>query len=150
MTRSSATCQHPSWHGLPAHAHEAQRSHSAFTLVEVLAALMLIAIVIPVVMQGITVAANTASAARHRNEATGLAESKLAEIVATAQWQTGTLAGDFSPDWPDYRWEATVQPWAQDTSDASLQQIDLRLIWNARGRENSLTLSTLAYDRSQQ
>ncbi len=123
-------------------------ARSAFTLVEVLAALLLIAIVLPVVMQGISLATNAASDARRRTEAAGLAESKLDEVVATRQWLAGSLSGDFTPDWPDYRWEASLQPYANDSSGKSVQQIDLRVIWTARNREQSVSVSTLAYART--
>ena len=121
----------------------------AFTLIEVLAALMLIAIALPAVMQAVTVSTSAGAVARRRTEAAGLAESKLAEIVATDQWQSvATLSGDFGTDWPDYKWQATIGPWSGDTTSTSLQQIDLRVTWLSRGREDSLTVSTLAYDRS--
>ncbi len=128
------------------HQHTNRQSERCrgFTLIEVLAALLLIAIVLPVVMKGVTLAGAAASDARRRTEAAGLAESKLNEIVATGQWQgAGALNGDFGTDWPDYRWEATVQPWAGDSTSSSIQQIDLRVIWIARGHEDSLALSTL-------
>ncbi|MGD1278170.1 MAG: prepilin-type N-terminal cleavage/methylation domain-containing protein [Tepidisphaeraceae bacterium] len=129
--------------------HPGFRRRRGFTLIEVLATLMLLAIVFPVMMQGITVAGSVADAARRRTEATGLAQSKLAEIVANGQWQQGNLSGDFGSDWPAYRWEATVQPWTLDNTSQSLQQIDLRVVWTARGRENSVTVTTLAYVRGQ-
>ncbi len=121
-----------------------------FTLVEVLAALMLMAIVLPAVMQGVSLSTAAATAARRRSEAAGLAGSKLAEIVSTGQWQGGGLSGDFGDDWRDYRWEATVQPWSEDTTDAGLQQIDLRVSWLFRGRDASVTVSTLAHERGSQ
>jgi hypothetical protein len=114
----------------------------------VLAALLLIAIVLPVVMQGLSLATHAASAAKHRTEAAGLAESKLNELVATRQWQTGPLSGDFSPDWPDYRWEATLQSYVNDTSGQNVQEIDLSVFWTNRNRQESVSLSTLAYARS--
>jgi general secretion pathway protein I len=116
-----------------------------FTLIEVLATLLLIAIVLPAVMRGMTLATEAGSAARWRTDAAGLAQSKLAEIVATDQWQQGNLSGDFSPDWPNYQWQATVQSWPGDTSGAGIQQIDLTITWTERNRPESLTLSTLAY-----
>ncbi len=124
-------------------------AHVGFTLVEVLAALMLIAIVLPAVMKGAAMATSIASSARRRNEAAGLAEEKLAEIIATDQWQTSSLSGDFGSDWPGYRWQATVQSWPEDTSGAGLQQVDLRVSWMARNKQDSLTLSTLAYAQTQ-
>jgi prepilin-type N-terminal cleavage/methylation domain-containing protein len=123
---------------------------SGFTLVEVLASMLLIAIVLPVVMQGITSAAGASSATRRRTEAAGLAESKLGEIVSTLQWQGGIMQGDFGPDWSDYHWQASTSAWAQDTSTSSLQEIDLRVFWKANNHEDSVTVSTLAYVRNQQ
>lgn len=121
-----------------------------FTLIEVLATLMLMAIVLPAIMQGISIASGTASAARRRNEAAGLAESKLNEIIASQQWQGGQMSGDFGADWPDYHWQASVGNWAQDNTGAGLQQLDVEVTWTSRNRPESLTLSTLTYVRAQQ
>jgi prepilin-type N-terminal cleavage/methylation domain-containing protein len=122
---------------------------SGFTLVEVLASMLLIAIVLPVVVQGITAAAGASSATKRRTEAVGLAESQLGELVSTLQWQGGVMQGDFGPDWPDYHWQATSSAWAADTSTSSLQEIDLKVFWKADSREDSVTVSTLAYARNQ-
>jgi prepilin-type N-terminal cleavage/methylation domain-containing protein len=116
-----------------------------FTLVEVLAAMLLIGIVLPAVMTGVSIAARAATEARHRTEAANLAQSKLAELLATDAWQGGVMQGDFSPDSPGYKWQATVQPWGNDTTTASIQQIDLRVSWVSRNVEGSVTVSTLAY-----
>lgn len=120
-----------------------------FTLVEVLATLMLIAIVLPAVMRGIALATAAGSTARRRTEASSLAEAKMNEIIATQQWEGGTLAGDFAPDWPDYHWQATVQPWPQDNTGLSMQQLDMRVTWGTPDHPGSVTLSTLVYDRTQ-
>jgi general secretion pathway protein I len=121
-----------------------------FTLIEVLAAMLLIAIVLPIVMQGITAAAGASGTTRRRTEASGLAESKLGELIATSEWQGGVLQGDFSPDWPDYHWQATVNAWADDTTNSGLQQIDLKVFWKVDNREDSVTVTTLAYNRATQ
>jgi prepilin-type N-terminal cleavage/methylation domain-containing protein len=125
-------------------------SRRAFTLIEVLAAMLLIAIVLPVVMQGITAGAGSSSTTRRRTEASGLAEAKLGELIATGDWQGGVLSGDFSPDWSDYKWQATVTAWTQDTTNSNLQEIDLRVFWKADNREDSVTVASLAYNRTPQ
>ena len=43
-------------------------------------------------------------ATRRLLEAANLAQSQLALLVATNQWQSGNLSGDFSPNFPDYTW----------------------------------------------
>ncbi len=127
----------------------AKTNRHAFTLIEVLAAMMLMAIVLPPVMQGVAMATRNASEARHRTEAAGLAEEKLSEILATNLWQGGTLSGDFGTDWPAYHWQAAVNGWAADTTTQSIQQIDLTILWNdSTGRQRSVTLSTLSYIRT--
>jgi type II secretory pathway pseudopilin PulG len=127
-----------------------KRRRGGFTLVEVLVTLMFLAITLPAIMQGISLATKVGGQAVHRTEAAGLAQSQLAEIVSSGEWQNGNLSGDFGADWPAFRWEATVQPWAEDTTDASIQQIDLSVLWLDQGKQNSVTLSTLAYAREQE
>ncbi len=112
--------------------------------------LLLIAIVLPAIMQGISLATTTASLARRRTEAAGLAQSKISELLATSQWQNGAAGGDFGTDWPDYRWDETVAPWQGDTTGAGIQQIDVKVTWTASGRDDSLTVSSLAYPRNTQ
>lgn len=114
-----------------------------FTLIEVLATLLLIGIVLPVIMQGFSIATRVGSAAKRRTEAGALADAKLTELVATAQWQSGIMSGDFNPDWPAYQWSAQVQPW----SDSGVDELDLTVTWTGRnGQPDSLTVSTLVYE----
>jgi len=121
------------------------RQQRAFTLVEVLVTLALMAIILPVAMKGISLATTTAGLAKQRMEAASLAETKLAEILVTGAWQNGNLSGDFGPDWPQYRWVAEVRDWEA----ATLRRIDVRVQWTARGSERSVTLTTLLYNGSE-
>ena len=120
-----------------------RRGRPGFTLIEVLATLLLIGIVLPVIMQGFSIATRVGSAAKRRTEAGALADAKLTELVATAQWQSGVMSGDFNPDWPAYQWSAQVQPW----SDSGVDELDLTVTWTGRnGQPDSLTVSTLVYE----
>jgi prepilin-type N-terminal cleavage/methylation domain-containing protein len=131
-----------------------------FTLVEVLAAMVLIAIVLPVAMHGISLAARAAAMAKHRTVAAQLGSSKLQEIVATGQWESSSnLQGDFSlegPEYQDYTWMAQVKQWnqrgvnAQDIQPQTLSELDLKVIWHSRGQEQFLTFSTLVYSNAPQ
>ena len=64
------------------------------------------------------------------------------DLVATGDWQGGTLSGDFSPDWPDYQWQAIVQDWTQN----GLEQVDLHVTWKDRSGNREIVLSTLVYN----
>ncbi len=121
-----------------------KRRRSGFTFVEVLVTMMLLAIVMPAIMKGVSLGIMAASDAKRRTEASGLAQEKLSEIVAAQTWTSGNLSGDFSPNWPGYQWQATVQAWPDDTTGTGIQEIDLTVTWQSRGKPSSLTLSTLA------
>ncbi len=125
---------------------EPLRARRGFTLIEVLATVALIAIVLPVVMRGVTIAMTSADAAKQRSEAVALAEAKLNELVSTQQWQTGNLSGDFGEDWSKYRWTADVQEWDQSTgADNGVEQFNVHVTWTSRNTQREVVLSTLVY-----
>lgn len=119
---------------------------SAFTLVEVLAALLLVAIVLPVVMQGISLATGAASSAKRRTQAASLAQSKLGELVATENWRTGVLSGRFDAfdgdDAAQYGWRGDLTAW----TEPYVKQLQVHVTWDAPGGEEWVTLSTLVYE----
>src|SRR5256885_14718355 len=73
-----------------------------FTLIEVLATLVLLAIVLPVSMRGVSVALSLAEKARHTSEAASLADAKLNELITSGG--AVSAQGDFGADWPGYHW----------------------------------------------
>jgi prepilin-type N-terminal cleavage/methylation domain-containing protein len=119
----------------------AAHDRRAFTLVEILATLVLVAIILPVAMSGLSLALKVADESNHQTEAAALAQAKLAEIVACELWHTTSLAGDFSPERPEYRWSAQVSNW----QGTRLQQLDVQVLWNYRGQDRRVTLTTLVY-----
>ena len=66
-----------------------------FTLLEVLATLVLVGIILPAVMHGISLATIAAGEAKHKVEAVSLAQTKLAELTADFQTlnQPGASSG---------------------------------------------------------
>ncbi len=122
---------------------------SAFTLIEVLVTLLVLSIALPPIMQGIQLATRAASQAKRRDEAANLASSKISQLIADQTWQTnGASSGDFSPDWPNYRWQSSVANWAQDTSGLGLEQLDVTVSWTQNSREQSILVSTLVFPRN--
>jgi prepilin-type N-terminal cleavage/methylation domain-containing protein len=117
-----------------------------FTLVEVLATLLLLSITLPAIMMGFSLSTNAADLARRRTEAGALAESKLNELIATGLWQSGSQTGPFDNS-PDYQWSASASPWGQGQGvQASniVQQLDVVVSWGAPPQQ-SITVSTLVY-----
>jgi general secretion pathway protein I len=123
-----------------------------FTLVEVLAATLLVGIVLPACMRAISVSTLSVLGTKHRNEAAELGHSKLDEIISTGQYlNNSSLSGDFGPDWPSYQWTAQMQDWNPNGSPpttptgTTIEQLDLHVTWTERGQERELVLSTLTY-----
>jgi len=90
-----------------------------FTLVEVLASLAVVLIALPVAMEAIALTNSVSTRARRQLDAGNLAASKLAELVATNQWQNGNGSGDFTSygaSFPDYTWTSTVTQYQQATT----------------------------------
>ena len=114
-------------------------TRAGFTLVEVLAALVIMAVVLPVAMRGISLALAAASSAKHLTEASTLAESKLNQIVAEGGTTSTATSGNFDPDYPGYEW--TLQTAARDYG---LTEFDLTVTWTERGQQKSLLLTTLS------
>ena len=118
-----------------------RRGGTAFTVIEVLATLTLAAIVLPPVVRGVVLSLATADHARGQSEAASLAQSKLAELVATGQLDDAELEGDFGEDGPDYRWSAELSDW----EDTRLVELAVHVTWTRRGKQRDVTLSTLVY-----
>lgn len=112
------------------------------SLIEVLAALVLVGIVLPVAMSGVTVSLRAAQQARRQQEAGLLAESRLNEILALRGTTSFSGAGSFD-GYPDYRWEAQSSP-----SNFGLTEVWVTVSWQQRGQERSVELSTLVYPLS--
>lgn len=123
------------------------RRAAAFTLLEVLAALMLMAIVLPVVMRGIGLATQLGAYTRFHDQAVSLAEAKIAESLVNEDWQDGDSIGTFDDEdlWGKgasrYEWEQQVDDWETST----IKQVTIRVIWTQRNQEQVVTLTTLVH-----
>jgi prepilin-type N-terminal cleavage/methylation domain-containing protein len=112
-----------------------------FTFIELLATVVLIAIIMPVAMGTIGLCTRLAGQSRRQVEAASLAKTKLTELTVTGEWESGNRKGDFGTDWPGYEWEVDVTSW----TDSTMRQVDLTVSWLSHGKECSVTLSTLMY-----
>src|SRR5206468_1440220 len=111
-----------------------RRRSGGFTLVEVLATILLLSIVLPVAMHGISVAMQAAGAARHRVEAASLGDAKLQDLLVENLWLSGNQAGDFSEEgFPDYQWALD-----QNVVDVDLTEISIHVTWKARNQDQEV------------
>jgi len=116
-------------------------SRRGFTFIEVLATMVLLGIVLPAVMNGISVCLAAAQSARRQVQAGELGQGKLMEVVALKQWTAAQTNGDFGPDWPEYRWTARVSDWDGST----IRSVEVTVTWLQGARARRITLSTLVY-----
>jgi hypothetical protein len=123
----------------------------AFTFAEVLAAMVFLAILIPTIIEGLTVA-NRASILSERGSVAGeLAENKLNEIILSSTGTTGSVSqtsGDFGTDWPGYRWQTSQTTWDQDNINTMIQ-LNVDVYYPLQGKEGNVRLSTLLSGTSQ-
>ena len=111
-----------------------------FTLVEVLAALMFLAIVIPTAVQALHVATLTGEVAARKSVAARVADRVLNESIVMTNWTSGSQNGTVSEGPIDYRWTLTSQTWPQD----AMQLLTVEVKYPAQGRDFSVKMSTLA------
>jgi len=114
-----------------------------FTFIEVLATLVLLAIVLPVAMRGVSISLASAEKARHLSEAAALGDAKLNELISTGEFSTGPQQGDFGQNFPGYRWQAQ-----SSSRDFGVTEIVLTVTWQERGQDRSLNISTMVSDTS--
>jgi general secretion pathway protein I len=103
-----------------------------FTLLEVMIAMAIIAIVLTAVLGSQSQSVSLASEAKFNTTAALLAQSKMAEMEAKKPVDLTSDSGDFGEDFPGYTWNATVTDVMSvgpvDVSD-NLKQIDLAVSW---------------------
>src|SRR5205085_5019430 len=91
-------------------------SASAFTLAEVLAALVFMAILIPVALEGLSIASRSGEVAARKSEAAIVADSVLNESIITTNWNTSLQNGTVRQRLHDFQWTLRSDPWTEDPS----------------------------------
>ncbi|XHR30208.1 MAG: hypothetical protein ACFUZC_06540 [Chthoniobacteraceae bacterium] len=114
-------------------------SNHAFTFVEILAAMVFLAILIPAIMQGLTISTRAGLYAERGAIAAELAQNKLGELSLDDAWMTSDMSGNFGGNWPGMRWEAAHSTWEMDT----MELLTVRAYYTVQGREDKVELSTL-------
>ncbi len=133
--------------GTPALPGAISTSRAGFTLVEVLAALLFLAIAIPAILGAIGASSRAGEAAERTAIAAQLAENQLSQVIIDQSNTTGGNSGgnsgdrgDFGTDYPGYRWEMKQEPW---TTAADLTQYTVQVFFAVKGVERHVEISTL-------
>lgn len=115
----------PNRNNIPA---TARRIAAAFTLIEVLAALAMAAIILPAALGAMSSIFQSSQGASDRFLAVGLARSKLDELIATGEWDGGDKQGDFADE------QAPGHSWVLDAAevDETTRELKLTVKWSSR------------------
>ncbi len=127
----------------PRQGNHRRARHSGFTLVEVLAALLFMAIVIPVAMQGLSVASRAGELANRRYLATLVADEVLNEAITLTNWIQAGLTGKNRQGPLEFDWTLRSEPWLQDRNLNSIRLLSVEVAFEAQGQQQQLRLSTL-------
>src|SRR5215471_489404 len=100
-------------------------SQAAFTLAEMLAALVFMAVLIPVAMEGLSVASRAGEVAARKGEAALIAERILNENIVTTNWGTAYQSGTVRQHGQDFKWTLRTDAWNQDPVQSQMQLLSV-------------------------
>ena len=116
------------------------RRESAFTLAECLAAMVFLAIVIPVAIQALHVSSLAGQVAARKGEAARVADRVLNQSLVLTNWNSGAQNGTFADGADEFRWKLTSQNWSKD----AMELLTADVTFSAQGHDYTVTMSTLA------
>jgi type II secretory pathway pseudopilin PulG len=93
------------------------KARGGFTLVEVLAALLFMALVIPVAVQGLRVASLAGEVARSKAQAARVAERVINESIASTNWNQSSQSGMVQEGVREFRWVLRNEVWNQGNTN---------------------------------
>ncbi len=123
------------------------KNRAAFTLAEVLAAMLFLAIVIPTAVEVLHLSSLAGEVAARKGAAARIADRVLNESLVTTNWTGGTQTGTIPEGALDYNWTLTTQNWPKDPT---MQLLTAEVKFPAQGRDYSVKLSTLTSLQTQQ
>jgi hypothetical protein len=106
----------------------------------VLAAMLFMAIVIPVALQGLRIASRAGVVSERRAVVMRLAESKLNELMVTGEWQSGAQKGTIQEGFRSYAWQLASEPWSED---GLMRLLTVHVTMPVEGQDYDVRVSTL-------
>lgn len=120
----------------------AKRALQAFTLAEVLAAMLFMAIVIPIAIQGMRIASLAGEVSQRKIVAARIGNKVLNEMKVTGQLRAANQNGVVQEGGLSYNWSVRSQIWTQDTT-YPMTLVTMTVTYPAQGRSYEVHLSTL-------
>jgi hypothetical protein len=120
-------------------------SRAGFTLAEVMAAMLFLAVVIPVAVEVLHISSLGGEVAVRKSTAARVADRILSESLVTTNWSNGTQSGTITEGTLDLKWKLTSEAWPED----AMQLLTAEVTFSAQGKDYSVKLSTLANAQNQ-
>lgn len=120
-------------------------NRAAFTLIEALIAIALVAVVLPLAIAGISAATRAAGDVRSHAIARRLADGLLAKLVANGGWQTSAQSGIFTAtddgdEATRFTWQLATETWR----DPTIRTITVTVAWEPSNDAHRVVVTTLA------
>jgi hypothetical protein len=141
--------------GVSCHVSRVTCHVAAFTLAEVLAAMLFLAIVIPVAVEALHVSSLAGEVAARKGAAARIADRVLNESLVTTNWTGNAQNGTVAEGAIDFRWTLTPQNWPQAQTQSpvnsmiSMEMLTAQVTFQAQGKDYTVKLSTLANSPNQ-
>ncbi|MFQ5994565.1 MAG: prepilin-type N-terminal cleavage/methylation domain-containing protein [Acidiferrobacterales bacterium] len=119
---------------------------AGFSLLEVVVAFVVLALVLGVLYQVFSSTARRADLVAQYHHAVLLADSKLTEIAADNRLPAGAATGEFDAR---YRWESHITPYRWNASTTAEEPgfvpygITVRVFWQRHNKKRSVTMTTV-------
>ena len=126
-----------------------RRSTAGFTLAEVLAALLFMAIVIPAAVEGLHIASLAGTVAARKGEAARVAQRLLTENLVTTNWSQSVQSGTVTEGQRLFNWTLHSDPWTRDPNQNAIRLLSVEVKFAAQSRDYAVRMSTLV-DSTQQ
>lgn len=121
-------------------AQASNNKRGGFTLAEVMAALLFMAIVIPTAVEAIHIASLAGEVATRKAAAMRVADRVLNESLVMTNWVNGSQSGTTGEGLQQYDWTVSSQAWSVD----AMQMVTAEVKFSAQGKQYSVKLNTLA------
>lgn len=115
----------------------------AFSLVEMMAALIIFSIGVLAVLEVIATSLRSTTATLGYTQAVFLAQQQLEEALLDAPLSAGSESGEFGSAFPNHSWKKEIE----EVEAQKLYSVRVDVTWRERGRDRRYSLTTLAAGR---
>ena len=141
-----SSIQHPEssiGHANAGSTNQKRIENRGFTLIEVLAALLFLAILVPAIAAALSLSSRVSELSDRRAVAAELAENQLNQELLGSNWESASVTtGTFGADYPGYQWTMTQAGWSGDSVN-NMTELAMEVTFPVQGRSQSVKLTTL-------